>query len=356
MKILITGNMGYVGPVVVRHLRTVFPSARLEGLDLGYFAHCLTNAEVAPESRLNVQHFGDVRSVSPDILQGVDGVVHLAAISNDPMGNAFAGVTEEINHRATLRLAEQARGAGARVFVFASSCSVYGFAEEGARTEASPVNPLTAYARSKVQSEQGLEKLANDAFRVVCLRFPTACGMSERLRLDLVLNDFAAGAVSSRLITVLSDGTPWRPLIDVRDMARAVEWALWHSHAAGTPFVVVNAGSDSCNYQVRELAEAVAAVVPGTAVSINKDAQPDRRSYRVDFSAYRKLAPDHQPRVDLTASIQGLYQGLAAMRFADADFRNSRYMRLNVLRDLREKGLLNEDLEWSSSASDFCLA
>lgn len=346
MKILITGNMGYVGPCVVRRLRASHPDAILVGFDTGYFSHCLTSREVLPECRLDVQHFGDVRSVPEGLLSGVDAIVHLAAISNDPMGRKYEDVTLDVNYRATLKLAKQAKTAGVGAFVFASSCSVYGFAEEGARTEESAVNPLTAYARSKVLAERDLAELANREFKVTCLRFATACGMSERLRLDLVLNDFVAGAVAARRIDILSDGSPWRPLIDVKDMARAIEWAITRDVDAGGKFLLVNAGSDEWNYQVRELAEAVAKVIPDVEVSINKAAQPDRRSYKVDFGLFRTLAPDYQPRLHLLTTIAGLRDGLEAMGFKDPNFRNSFLVRLNVLSDLERRGLLSDELRW----------
>jgi len=171
--------------------------------------------------------------------------------------------------------------------------------------------------------------------------------MSDRLRLDLVLNDFVAGALTARRITVLSDGTPWRPLINVTDMARAVEWALERGADAGGDFLVVNAGSDEWNYQVRELAEAVAAVLPGTEVSINRDAPPDKRSYRVDFSLFRALAPLHQPQADLIGTVSALRDGLRAMQFEDADFRNSSLIRLRVIAELTRRGLLNSSLAWT---------
>src|SRR5882672_2451552 len=224
VRVLITGNMGYVGPVVVRHLRCEFPDAELVGIDTGLFAHCLTNAGMLPETRLNRQLFGDVRDMAAEDLAGFDTVVHLAALSNDPMGDRFAAQTNEINHLASVRLAGLARDAGVRNFVFASSCSVYGAADSGARTERDATNPQTAYARSKIATEQALTQMERGDMVVTCLRFATACGMSDRLRLDLVLNDFVACALATQKITVLSDGTPWRPLIATSDMARAIEW------------------------------------------------------------------------------------------------------------------------------------
>ncbi len=348
MKILITGNLGYVGPSVVSLLRESFPDALLIGLDIGYFAHCLTSRDILPECRLNLQYFADIRQLPDDILSGVSAVVHLAAISNDPIGNAFESVTFDVNHRASVALAARAREAGANAFVFASSCSVYGFAEDCQKTEASAVNPLTAYAKSKVLAEGDLASLATPDFKVTCLRFATACGMSDRLRLDIVLNDFIAGALATQKIDILSDGTPWRPLIDVRDMARAIQWAISRDVSAGGSFLVVNVGCDDWNFRVKELAQAVAGVVPDVAVSINPNAHPDKRSYRVDFSLFRRLAPDYLPTRDLVTTIVEMKEGLEAIGFADPNFRNSRYIRLKVLEELRWRHLLTDQLQWQT--------
>lgn len=347
MKIVITGNMGYVGPAVTAQLRKSYPDAVIEGFDLGYFAHCLTNASVLPEYRLTRQHFGDVRALPQELFKGVDAVVHLAAISNDPMGHAYENVTYEINHRASVETARLAREAGVKTFVFASSCSMYGFAEGGPRTETDALNPLTAYAKSKVLTEQDVQKLATKNFKVTCLRFATACGMSPRLRLDLVLNDFVACAVASRKITILSDGTPWRPLINTRDMARAIDWAIGRDPSVSGDFLAVNAGCNEWNFQVKDLAQTVAEIIPGTEISINRDAPPDKRSYKVCFDLYKKLAPKHQPQSDLKETIRELSESLQAMNFQNENFRESRYMRLKVLAHLRETGLLNETLTWN---------
>jgi nucleoside-diphosphate-sugar epimerase len=345
MRVLVTGNMGYVGGRVVERLREALPDATLIGLDTGFYAHCLTGASAFPERRLDSQIFADARTVPVEVLDGIDAVVHLAAVSNDPMGSAYEDVTLAINHRASVELARHAKEAGVASFVFASSCSMYGFAH-GARDESSELQPLTAYAKSKVLAEEGLSELADDDFVVTSLRFATACGMSERLRLDLVLNDFVAAAIAAREIVILSDGTPWRPLIHVDDMARAVEWAIVRPAAAGGSFLAVNTGSDEWNYQVRDLAESVARLIPGVALRIAKDAAPDLRSYRASFALFRELAPDHQPQIDLDGAIVGLRQGLEEMGFADQDFRNSRFMRLVALRELQERGLLTPELEW----------
>lgn len=347
MRFLITGNMGYVGPAVISRLRASHPEAILVGLDIGYYGHRMTSDGALPERKVDLQYIADVRNFPEEALRGVQAVVHLAAISNDPIGNKFEEVTLDINHRASIELARKAKSQGVKVFVFASSCSMYGQADDQARTEESPLNPLTAYAKSKVFTERDLKPLASPDFRVISLRFSTACGWSDRLRLDLVLNDFVAGAIASGRISILSDGTPWRPLIDVKDMARAIDWALSDPSTVGTDFLAVNVGSNQRNYQVKDLAEAVAAAIPGTEVSIAKDAQPDKRSYRVNFDLFGKLAPAHQPAVGLRESILGLKAGLEALKFRDGEFRNSLYMRLNVLTELQKKGLLNDQLQWT---------
>jgi nucleoside-diphosphate-sugar epimerase len=263
------------------------------------------------------------------------------------MGNTFEDVTYDINHRASVELARQAKSQGVKAFVFASSCSMYGQADDTPRTETSQLNPQTAYAKSKVRTEADLQGLADSSFKVTCLRFSTACGMSERLRLDLVVNDFVACAVTSKNITILSDGTPWRPLIHIKDMSRAMDWAIQRDPAAGGDFLAVNVGSNTWNYQVKELAEAVAKVIPDVAISVNKNAAPDNRSYRVNFSLFERLAPHHQPQRDLLSTIGEINEGLKEMQFADLDFRNSQYMRLQVLRRLRDRDLLSERLEWT---------
>jgi nucleoside-diphosphate-sugar epimerase len=345
-RILITGCMGYVGPILIRHLREAFPHAQLIGFDTGFFAHNLTGAKRLPESLLDIMHFGDIRHFPAELLDGVDAVVHLAAISNDPMGKTFEAVTEAINEKAGVGLAKLAEERGVACFVFASSCSIYGAAEGRPRRESDPLNPLTAYARSKVAMEDALRQSNSDRMTVTCLRFATACGMSDRLRLDLVLNDFVASALATGEITVLSDGTPWRPLIDVADMARAIDWAICRPPEKGGRFLVVNAGSNKGNYQVQELARVVAAQLPGTKVSINHDAPPDKRSYQVDFSLFAELAPSKLPSRSLTQSVEELCLGLRGMGFSDTEFRNSPFMRLKTLNQHIAEGRLSSALRW----------
>ena len=344
MNILITGNLGYVGACLSRPLRKQFPDCRLTGFDAGYFSAQLTTSIISPDVLIDKQYYGDVRNFPEHILEGIDCIVHLAAISNDPIGNRFEKVTQDINFLATIELAKKAKRMGVRNFVFASSCSVYGFADQTPRSETSELNPLTAYAKSKINSEEGLSKLADKDFQVTCLRFATACGMSDRLRLDLVLNDFVAAALTTGTISILSDGTPWRPLINTKDMARCICWALTRKH--DPDFLVVNAGSNQWNYKVSELASAVQEKLPGISISTNKNAPPDNRSYKVSFDLFSKLAPDFQPQHTIGSTITELIDGLKSISFADANFRQSKLIRLHVINQLLNEHILNSNLEF----------
>ncbi|NND06266.1 MAG: SDR family oxidoreductase [Saprospiraceae bacterium] len=344
MKILITGNLGYVGPGLVREIKHRYPTAEIIGYDVGYFAKYVTSPSIIPEAFADVQYYGDIRNFPAEILTDVDAVVSLAAISNDPIGNQFEEPTMAINYKANLNLAKHAKESGVRRFIFASSCSVYGAAEDTPRTEKSSLNPLTAYAKSKIKSEEELEKLVTPNFQVTCLRFATACGMSERLRLDLVLNDFVAGAVTAKKIDILSDGTPWRPLIHVLDMARAIAWAIQRNDDTGGAFLTINTGSNQWNYQVKDLAYAVNNYLPEVKVFINENAEPDKRSYRVNFDLFEKLAPFQQPQYDLQATVNHLVDGLRSIGFADQDFRNSELMRLNVIKSLLSQQVIDSNL------------
>lgn len=345
MKVLITGNLGYVGPGIVKEFRKFHPNSVLIGYDLGLFAKFITTNSISPDSFLDAQYYGDVRQFPEQLLEGVDVVVSLAAISNDPIGNRFEEPTLEINYKANVEIAKMAKKQGVKKFIFASSCSVYGSAEDAPRTESSTLDPLTAYAKSKVLSEEGLEGLAAEGFQITCLRFATACGMSDRLRLDLVLNDFVAGAITSSKITILSDGSPWRPLINVLDMARAIRWAAERENQNGRTFITVNTGSNQWNYQVKDLALEIQKILPGIEVSINPDAQPDKRSYRVSFDLFESLAPQHQPQYQLQDTVKGLIQGLESIHFQDANYHQSELIRLNVIKDLLARQTMDSQLK-----------
>jgi nucleoside-diphosphate-sugar epimerase len=346
MKILIAGNLGYIGPSVTAQLRKTYPDAELIGFDIGYFSHCLSNAFYVPEVNLNMQVYGDIRKFPVKALQGVDVVIDLAAISNDPMSFRFEEITLDINYRAAVKLAKLAKDNGVKSFVYASSCSMYGLADDSERKEGDKVNPLTAYARSKVMAEAELEPLAGNGFTITCHRFATACGWTNRLRLDLVLNDFVAGALVNKEISILSDGTPWRPMINTKDMARAIEWSAFRKPENGGKFLAVNTGSNQWNNRILALAEAIETVIPGVKISVNPDAPPDKRSYRANFDLFKKLAPDHQPQEDLITTVKEIRDNLVGMGFNDPDYRNSMFIRLKVIDNLQKIGMLNSNLEW----------
>jgi nucleoside-diphosphate-sugar epimerase len=346
MKVLIAGNLGYIGPSVTNQLRMTYPDAELIGFDIGYFAHCLSNASYIPEVKLDMQVFGDIRKFPVKVLQGVDVVIDLAAISNDPMSFKFEEITLDINYRAAVKLAKLAKDNGVKSFVYASSCSMYGLADDSERKEGDKVNPLTAYARSKVMAEEELEPLAGDGFTITCHRFATACGWTNRLRLDLVLNDFVAGALVNKEISILSDGSPWRPMINTKDMARAILWGATRKSENGGKFLAVNTGSNQWNNRILALAEAIETVIPGVKISVNPDAPPDKRSYRANFDLFKKLAPAHQPQEDLITTVKEIKDNLIAMGFNDPNYRESMFIRLRVLDNLQKIGMLNSNLEW----------
>ena len=346
MKILIIGNEGYIGPVLLDHLKKSGQNYFVGGYDIGYFSHVITTDSL-PEKLIDLQYRGDVRSFSPEVLKSFDSVVYLAAISNDPMGKEFEKITYDVNQHAAIKIAKSCIKAGVKNFVYASSCSVYGEGGNKPKKEESKLNPLTAYAKSKINTEKELEALNSTNCVITCLRFATACGFSPRIRLDLVLNDFVASAITSGTINILSDGSPWRPLIHVKDMARAIEWALNRNEQIGGQFLVLNAGSNQWNYQVKELASYVKEIFGKVKVNINKSAEPDKRSYKVDFSKFEKLAFDYKPKVTIEKAINDLLLGLREYSGLVANFRDSKEIRLNVLRSHLNKDLLKSDLSWS---------
>ena len=342
-----TGCSGYVGASVVTYLRQRHPDAYITGLDTGLFADQHEGVGPASETILDRWLVKDVRDVDLVDLTGVTHLIQLAAVSNDPMGDRFADVTYDINYHSVVRMAGLAKAAGASTMVLASSASVYGMGSTEPRSETSKLLPQTAYARSKIAAETDLRLMAGEGFTVSALRFSTACGWSSRVRLDLVLNDFVASALTTGVIKVLSDGSPWRPLIHINDMARAITWAISAERTNADAFVAVNVGNDDWNFQIRDLAHAVSDVLGGVVVDINSNAQPDSRSYRLDFSKWRELAPDSQPQMSLENTIEELKRGLEQVSNLDSDFRNSRRMRLRRLLELRELGFLDEDLRWT---------
>jgi nucleoside-diphosphate-sugar epimerase len=345
MKVFVTGNLGYIGTALNQMLLKEEPSLEIIGYDSGFFSHCLTGADFNPDHGVKIQYFGDVRDITLSHLNGVDAVIHLAGISNDPIGKEFESVTSDINREASVQLAKMSSKAGVKNFVFASSCSMYGFADGKKKKETDSTNPLTAYARSKIGTEDDIRKLDLDMV-FTSLRFATACGWSNRLRLDLVLNDFVACAIASKEITILSDGSPWRPLIDVEDMSRSIVWAIKRNSINGGQFLAINTGCDENNFQVKSLAIEVSKHIPDISISINPNALCDNRSYAVDFSLYKKMAPNHQPQVSLQDSIKRLHAGLLSMKFENKNFRESSFMRLNTLKNHILSGKVDSNLRW----------
>lgn len=342
MRILITGNLGYVGSELVKYLKNNYSNYYIIGFDSAFFAHCITSEGPIPEVYVDKQYFGDVRSFPEEILSNVNVVINLAAISNDPMGNKFSDITKEINFQSAIRIAELSVKHHVNHYVYASSCSIYGAADGFAKIESDQLNPLTSYAKSKADSEFYLEKLRKNGLKVTALRFSTACGMSDRLRLDLVLNDFVASAVLNKRIEILSDGSPWRPLINVFDMCRAIDWAS--NRNQDEEFLKINIGSNNWNYQVKDLANAVKEIIPSVEININENAQPDKRSYKVDFSLFFKLAPEFTPIKTLDETINELKVGIEKYASNLGNFRNSNLIRFNVLNSYIENRKYNQDL------------
>lgn len=345
-KILIIGNLGYIGPVLTKHLRSVSADNKVTGMDTGYFSSCLLSPYLDHHFLPEQQIYVDVRNIKDIDFPKVDSVVYLAAISNDPMGNVYATQTKQINQDSAIECAKLAKNLGARNFIFASSCSVYGAGGNGFKDESDDLNPLTAYARSKIDSEIELKEIASNNFSVTCLRFATACGTSPRLRLDLVLNDFVASALLNKKIEILSDGTQWRPLIDVEDMCKAVHWAMNRNVDSTTNFLTLNIGFNEWNFNIKQLAEAVNSQINDTIVSIDEKAAPDKRSYKVNFSLYDQLAPENRQFKLLSTSIQEIARTIESSLFREPNFRQSHLIRLNALNQLKLTHKINDQLYW----------
>ena len=350
MHYLITGNLGYIGPVLSKFIKKMDPSAYITGYDSGFFFNCPIAAEVlSGKPNIDLQVFGDVRNKEKikKYIKDADCIIHLAAISNDPMGLEFEQVTEEINMNSSIFIAEEAIKTKSKAFVFASSCSVYGQGSDSPRTEKDNVNPLTAYARSKIGTEENIFKLSDcGETKLSCLRFATACGFSPNIRLDLVLNDFIATALNSGKIEILSDGSPWRPLIDVEDMARAIYWACWREN--GDQREILNIGSPDWNYQIRDLAMGVKNLLGDKIeLSINTEAAPDKRSYQVSFDKYYKLAQKELlPKITLQQSVKRMINALTPFRERLSRLERGHLIRLNVLKKLKENNHLDDQLNW----------
>jgi nucleoside-diphosphate-sugar epimerase len=336
-RVLVTGATGYIGTIMTRVLRE--HGYLVVATDIDYYRGC----NLGPISDV-CEIRKDVRDLSTVDLQGFEAVVHLAALCNDPLGDLNAEVTYDINHRASVRLARIAKEAGVQRFIFASSCSMYGAAQgDDLLTEAAPLNPLTPYAESKVRTETDLHHLAGPTFSPVSMRNATAYGFSPRWRADVVLNNLVGWAYTTGKVLILSDGTPWRPIVHVQDICLAVAAALTAPREA-VHDQAFNVGVDSENYQVRDLARFVQEVVPGCTIEYAGEGGPDPRNYRVDFSKIRRVLPEFKPRWTARAGAEELYDALRSYGVDAAQFQSRRFVRLKQIQHLMAEGYVDETL------------
>jgi len=339
MKLLVTGTEGYIGSLLPPLL--VERGHELVGVDACYYAQAqLYNAET-PSYELVKE---DIRRLRPEHFEGVDAVVHMAELSNDPLGQLLPTITYDVNHKGSLHVANTAKAAGVERFVYTSSCSVYGVAEDDLVDEDSPVDPQTAYADCKRLVERDLSPLADDSFSPTFLRNATAYGASPRMRFDIVLNNLAGLAWTTGVIAMESDGTPWRPLIHAEDICRAIIASL-EAPRERVHNRVMNVGPPGANYQVRELAEVVADVFEGCELSIG-DRGADNRSYRVAFERIQEVLPEFEPAWDVRKGAEELREVLERAGLTAEQFQSRDYIRLLQIEHLLGSGRLDESLYW----------
>jgi nucleoside-diphosphate-sugar epimerase len=335
MRLLVTGHQGYLGTVMVPILQAA--GHDVTGLDTGFFAECVLGPAPTDPPDMRV----DLRDVTVEQLQGFEAVIHLAALSNDPLGALSPQITYDINHHASVRLASLAKAAGVQRFLYASTCSVYGAAGGDLVTENAPLRPLTPYAESKVRVEDDVAAIADESFSPVFLRNATAFGFSPRLRADIVLNNLVGHAVLTGDVRVLSDGTPWRPLVHARDIAAAFLAAL-EAPIAKVHCAAYNVGTESNNLTVAQIAQSVVDVVPGAKLLITGETGSDPRSYRVDFSAFRRAA-GFEAAWSIPDGAAELYKEYTSAGLTSDDF-FKKFTRLPHLEALRTKGAIDESL------------
>jgi nucleoside-diphosphate-sugar epimerase len=344
MKVLVTGHHGYIGSVMAPFLRDA--GLTITGIDTFFYEGCDLIADRIdfPSAR------GDVRDLAADALTGFDAVVHLAALSNDPLGDLNARWTYDVNLNGTVSLARAAKEAGVPRFLFASSCSMYGAADlRELVPEEAPLVPLTPYAESKVRAEEELAGLANEDFSPVFMRNATVYGVSPRLRADVVLNNLVGWAFTTRTVKVLSDGTPYRPIVHVEDVARAA-LALLNAPVDVIHNQAFNVGADSENYRVSELAEITRDTVPGSTIEYAEGGGPDPRTYRVDFGKFFRAFPDYRPRWRAREGARELVDAYREANLSLDTFQGDRFVRLAHLKLLIAKRDLSDDLRWRQAA------
>ena len=337
MRIMVTGHKGYIGVVLVPML--LERGYDVVGYDSDLFRRC--NYTAAPVEVPEI--IKDIREISAEDLEGVDAVMHLAALSNDPLGNLNPGLTEDINFKASYRVAELCKERGVERFIFSSSCSNYGAAGEGWMTEESPMNPVTAYGRSKVATEEAVKKIADDNFSPTFLRNATAYGHSCRIRFDLVINNLVAWAMTTKSIFIKSDGTPWRPVVHSEDISRAFIAAL-EADRAKVHNESFNIGRNDQNYQVRQIADLVKASITDANVDYAADGEPDKRSYRVDFSKVNDVLPEFQPQWTVAKGVEELKGIMTAHEIVVEEIEGERYQRVAHIRGLIGQGVLDDTL------------